>query len=304
MNEKISEKKLVSIVVTTKNEEFHIENCLRAIFNQKLSTTRIEVIVVDNFSTDRTKELAKKFPIRFFSVGPERNVQRNFGMLQQAKGEYLVWIDADHIIHPLLIEQCTIYMESNKEISALMVPEIILGTSYFSRVRRFERQFYEGTVIDGSRFIRAAAFISAGGFSSEWLHGPDDWDLDLKLSNYGPIRLLKKYGECGNKFEKFMNEEFKLDPKDYPIGKFHNESTLTLKRHLKKKIHYSSDFQKYIDYWGNTNPSVRKQVGISYRYFGVFFENKKWKLVLKHPILYLSVLLNKFLTGIVYIVNR
>ena len=51
---------LVSVIITTKNEEKNIENCLKSIENQDFSREDMEIIVVDNNSTDRTKEIALK----------------------------------------------------------------------------------------------------------------------------------------------------------------------------------------------------------------------------------------------------
>ena len=47
----------MSVIVTTKNEEKNIENCLQSINNQTYKN--IELIVVDNFSDDKTVEIAK-----------------------------------------------------------------------------------------------------------------------------------------------------------------------------------------------------------------------------------------------------
>ena len=50
---------VVSIVITTKNEENNIKNCLLSILNQSYPRDLIEIIVVDNDSTDNTKKNAK-----------------------------------------------------------------------------------------------------------------------------------------------------------------------------------------------------------------------------------------------------
>ncbi len=49
----------VSAIITTKNEEKHIENCLKSIRNQTYKD--IEIIVVDNDSNDKTKEIAGRY---------------------------------------------------------------------------------------------------------------------------------------------------------------------------------------------------------------------------------------------------
>jgi glycosyltransferase involved in cell wall biosynthesis len=54
--------KLVSIIIRTKNEERWISSCLRSVFRQ--SYKNIEVIIVDNKSTDLTVERSKSFPVK------------------------------------------------------------------------------------------------------------------------------------------------------------------------------------------------------------------------------------------------
>ncbi len=76
---------LVSVIVTTKNEERNIENCLKSIRNQTYKN--IEIIVVDNNSDDRTKEIAKKYTAQVFNHGPERSAQRNLGA-ERAESKY------------------------------------------------------------------------------------------------------------------------------------------------------------------------------------------------------------------------
>src|SRR5205085_9030828 len=57
---------LVSIVIRTKNEERWIAPCLRAVFNQGYKN--IEVVVVDNGSTDHTLKRAQEFPVKIVHI--------------------------------------------------------------------------------------------------------------------------------------------------------------------------------------------------------------------------------------------
>jgi glycosyltransferase involved in cell wall biosynthesis len=81
-------KPLVSIIITTKNEEKNIGNCLESILrNIELKDYRnIEIIVVDNNSTDQTKEIARKYTKKVYKFGPERSAQRNLGA-KKARGK-------------------------------------------------------------------------------------------------------------------------------------------------------------------------------------------------------------------------
>ena len=58
--------KLVSIIIRTKNEEEWISKCLRAVFAQK--NVKIEVIIVDNNSTDTSIAKTKEFDVKIFKI--------------------------------------------------------------------------------------------------------------------------------------------------------------------------------------------------------------------------------------------
>jgi len=293
---------VVSIVITTKNEENNIKNCLLSILNQSYPRDLIEIIVVDNDSTDNTKKIAKKYADTVANIGPERNTQRNYGMKDLSKGDYLVWIDADMILSKNLIENCIDYLSKNKYI-ALNIPEIILGDDFFSKVRRFERSFYNNTVIDGSRVILRDSFIKSGGFSKDWEHGPDDWDLDKELKLIGEIGYIEKDEDNTDEILRLL--ELEISPQ-YSKNSciYHNESKMSIWKFIKKKAYYSTDINAYVKKWGASDPDIKKQLGLWYRFFFVFVENGKWKILFRRPDLYFSLILIRFLTGIGYLYSR
>ncbi|MEQ9716292.1 MAG: glycosyltransferase [Candidatus Asgardarchaeum sp.] len=110
----IMNNSLVSVVITTKNEEAHLLNCIKSIRLQTYSN--IEIIVVDNFSTDKTKDIAKEYADLFFLKGDERSMQRNYGLLKKSKGEYLLYLDADMILEKNLIEECIKQIQEAKSL--------------------------------------------------------------------------------------------------------------------------------------------------------------------------------------------
>jgi glycosyltransferase involved in cell wall biosynthesis len=245
---------LVSVVVTTKNEEKNIENCLKSIKNQTFKN--IEIIVVDNFSDDKTAVLAQNYAATVYFKGPERSVQRNYGA-KVARGKYLTYLDADMILSPTVIEECVSKCE-NECIDALYIPERIVGDGFWIKVRDFERSFYTGTVIDAVRFIRRDLFFRVEGFD-ETLIGPEDWDLDRKIRKIGQTSTIQ-------------------------AALYHNEGTFNIKKYLKKKNYYTAGIQKYIQKWDHSDSETMKQIGVRYRFIGVFFEGSKWKKLFKHPV--------------------
>jgi glycosyltransferase involved in cell wall biosynthesis len=81
-------EKLVSIIIRTKNEEKWISACLRSVFKQTYKN--IEVIIVDNESTDRTVIKAQEFPVKIVNIKefiPGKAI--NDG-IRASSGEYIV----------------------------------------------------------------------------------------------------------------------------------------------------------------------------------------------------------------------
>lgn len=264
---------LVSVIVTTKNEEKNIENCLKGIKSQTYPWKKVKIIVVDNNSTDKTKEIAKKYTDRVYNFGPERSAQRNFGV-ETAKGKYVLYLDADMVLLKNVLKECVNRCE-HKGYVALYIPERIIGKGFWIKVRNFERSFYNATVIDCVRFVRRDKFLELGGFD-ESLTGPEDWDFDRRIKETGKVDIINT-----------------------PL--YHNEEEFNLKKYLKKKGYYSKTFANYIQKWGRNDLIIKKQFGFWYRLFGVFLEDGKWKRLLRHPLLTLGLYSLRFMVGVQYL---
>ncbi|KMP10867.1 glycosyl transferase [Candidatus Nitromaritima sp. SCGC AAA799-A02] len=294
---------LVSVVVTTKNEEKHIKNCLNSIKLQNYPAPRLEIIVVDNQSEDKTREISLEFTQKVFTKGPERSAQRNYGILDISSGDYVIFIDADMILAPSLIRTCVETIKKSGHL-ALHIPEIVLGQNYFSQVRRFERNFYNGTVIDGARFFKKDAFVRAGGFD-ETMSGPEDWDIDKKIKQIGSIGLITSLPS--NEIDSmewelaYFIQERGVSPDHYGSVIYHNEAEFNLGNYLFKKNYYAQSLAAYAKKWGAHDPDIKRQLGAGYRFFGVFMENGKWRNLLNHPGLAFGMYFLRFMVGIVFL---
>jgi glycosyltransferase involved in cell wall biosynthesis len=292
---------LVSVIVTTRNEERNIGNCLKSIHLQTYKP--IEIIVVDNNSTDKTREIALGFTDVVVDKGPERSAQRNHGLCDIASGKYAMFIDADMVLTGQLISACVEKMEDSITV-ALHIDEKILGSNWLSKVRRFERSFYSGTVIDGVRFFRRESFCVLGGFDEDLPAGPEDWDLDKRFKKIGPIELLQS--KCLNRnwtMESFINAKGVLHEEAF-AGIYHNEDQQSLIHYLKKKIYYAPSVQKYVEKWGKCDPDIRQQTGIYFRYISVFTQQGQWKRLIARPILSISMIALRVIVGVLYLMRR
>ena len=96
-----AERVVLSVVIPALNEEKFIGHCLSALGRQTLGSAKFEVIVVDNGSTDRTREITAKFETCLnlqVLEAPKGNIStlRNQGA-SVATGSFLAFLDADCI---------------------------------------------------------------------------------------------------------------------------------------------------------------------------------------------------------------
>ena len=91
------------MVVTNYNYGRFLGRCIRSLLNQSIDPDLFEIIVVDDCSTDDSREILKVFKPRIKEVLLERNLglagASNAGM-KQAQGRYVVRVDSDDYVHP------------------------------------------------------------------------------------------------------------------------------------------------------------------------------------------------------------
>ncbi len=276
---------LVSVIVATRNEERNIVRILRDL---KMQTyPKIEVIVVDNESTDRTRELAAgedgvsvyHLPehVDLEGVMNFRGAQVNFGVTQ-AKGDIVFYPDADMTFERGLVADAVALLDDH---DALFIPEVVMGDGFFGAIRRFERSFYNMTCIDAPRFVRRPLFDRVGGVDTKNIpFAPDDWDLH---------KTLRK-----------ADARFAITT----AVEYHHEEWMTLSVYLGKKGDYTHAIEPYVRKWGADDPDVKRQLGVGYRFFGVFTENGKWKRLLTRPDLAIGMYALRFLVGVMYLLRR
>ena len=87
----------VSVLVRARNDEVLIERTLNGIFSQTVRP--FEVVVCDDDSTDRTREVAAKFPVRFFKcpAGPYKPGKTLNALVRDAKGDIVVFNNSDAV---------------------------------------------------------------------------------------------------------------------------------------------------------------------------------------------------------------
>ncbi|MDG1937285.1 MAG: glycosyltransferase [Pseudomonadales bacterium] len=179
---------LVSIVIPTHNEAQHIGNCLQAIFH--LIQNDFEVIVVDNGSIDKTKDIVTAYDCLLVSLDHQTfpAIARNLGV-ERASGEIIVFLDADVIISELWAEQLSSLIARKN----LCLATLYCGAPYhLSRNPGWIEKYWFKPLIGkksnyingGNIIISRLAFERLGGFDGSFETG-EDVDLAARASSLG-----------------------------------------------------------------------------------------------------------------------
>lgn len=250
----------VSIVIPTRNEERNIGRLIESI--QKQTYQNIDIVVVDDGSTDKTVEIARKLKARVFSrKHEERSAQRNFGA-KQARGKYFIFLDADMELTHDVVKDC-IETSQKGNFKLLIIPERTVGNNYIAKIRNFEREMYMGDFsIEVARFFDRDVFFEFGGYDLE-LTGPEDYDL--------PYRISKKY-KIGRSHKYIL----------------HHEENATLRKLLSRKYYYAKKGAKY----ATKHPElILTQGDLLFR--KAYFKN--WRKFFAKPILGVSFIIVRIL---------
>jgi len=172
----------VSVIIPTKNSSATLERTLKSIHSQTYPA--IEIIVVDNFSTDGTHEVAEGYADSVFEVGPERTAQKNFGAAH-AKGKYVYIVDSDFVLGRTVVEEAALLAERGEFDGVLIHNTSDPTISFWSKVRKLERDCYRDDPVHVAvRFIRHDFFNHIGGFD-ETMVAMEDYELHKRFLEAG-----------------------------------------------------------------------------------------------------------------------
>lgn len=245
----------ISIIVPTYNSRKYLKRCLDSIKHQTYKN--IELIVVDNNSTDKTKEIAKEYTKEVYNIGPERCAQINFGS-KQATGEIVYRVDSDFVLEKEVIEQCV--NEIKKGFDAIVVHNTPDETiSWIAKIRKFEVDMYKNDLTYSSaRFVKKEVYEAVNGLSESMTAG-EDFDFQNKLNRDG-----YKTG--------FVDAEA-----------LHLGEPTNIFKHLQKYYYYGKDFVNYKQ--ENVTESKTQLSFIRPVYL------RNWKKFLKHPLMSIAFIL-------------
>lgn len=204
-------KPLVSVIITTKNEENYLESTLKAIKDQ--TYPNIEIIVTDACSTDNTVKIARKYTDKVVIKKTNIAEGKNLGA-KHANGKFLVFVSADTILDRNWIKNAI--KDFNKE-------NIVMVAGYFSFHERsigariygwlwklitfssYRIRFFH-TSGECTIMVRKPKFYSIGGFKNDLIN-MEDIDFTKRMKRMGKV-VLEKTCRCVASARRFEKEGY------------------------------------------------------------------------------------------------
>lgn len=214
----------VSVVVPTYNAAKYLPETIYSILEQDFDD--IEIIVVDDCSTDNIKEVLDGIctdKIRYFGLetnhgGP--SLPRNLG-IQKARGEFIALCDSDDLFCPGRISSAVQLLLGHPELALVFtdeqkfddtsgkiignfldnydqfrgLPKQEIGDDYFiiKSENAFSCLLRENYIMPSGVTIRRSILKDIGGFDETLTNG-DDWDLWFRITRIFPIGYIDKIG--------------------------------------------------------------------------------------------------------------
>lgn len=199
---------MVSIIITTYNYAQYVERAIRSALDQTIDRDQYEIIVVNDCSTDETEEVLQNYAseVRLFNLESNLGLAgaRNFG-IKKAKGQFVIFLDADDYIHKELIHMQKVFLEENNSLDAVSVDYYLVDDrgKHISHVNA-EQQPIACGIMFRKDFLYSIGLYDEGFRAREeedlrirWLHKYNIYNIILPLYRYRmhDNNLTKNEGE-------------------------------------------------------------------------------------------------------------
>ncbi len=256
---------LVSIILPTYNCAAFLPHSIGTILLQTYNS--YEIIVIDDGSTDNTKEVLHPFMQRIKYIRLEQNkglpTARNIG-IRSAQGKYIAFIDADDLWLPEKLQTDIEYFETHSEVSMIYSKHINIDEKGDDLDGNTKRQLPSGNIftqlfseqnfiITSSVVVRKEVFETTGLFD-EQLFNCQDWDMWLRIAFHfqvaGINKPLVKYRHNPHSLSKNRNNVLKYQKIiiDKIYNKFKDTENGIHEKLYKKRLasHYAKAGRYYL----------------------------------------------------------
>jgi glycosyltransferase involved in cell wall biosynthesis len=209
---------LVSIVIPSHDYGRFLDEAISSACSQ--THRPVEVIVIDDGSTDDSLEVARRHPVKVVAQA-NRGVcmARNRGAAE-ASGPFLMCLDADDVLEPTYVAACmTALSEAPPHVAYAYTAMRLFGTveEVFASRPFDPRQLVKHTFVNSSALIRTEVFRAVGGFGPTWTLGLEDYELWIRLLDRGyhgvlvpePLLRYRQHGQSRNQLTREQRQFLK-----------------------------------------------------------------------------------------------
>jgi glycosyltransferase involved in cell wall biosynthesis len=180
------EKWSVSVIIPAFNEEEHIESTLKSLQNSEYSKDLLEIIVVDNNSTDRTAAIANKLADSVLTLDHGNvGAVRNLGA-EASSSDIFVFLDADCVVDSGWISRGVSILETDSKLTCGGPCKTRKDANWVERLWLLENPKHpriQPDLLGSCIFVWSEIFISVGGFNEDMTSGEDsDFSQRLRCS--------------------------------------------------------------------------------------------------------------------------
>jgi glycosyltransferase involved in cell wall biosynthesis len=183
---------IVSIIIKAYNEERHIAGAIESAL-AALADIDGEVILADGASTDRTVDIAKRYPIKIVRLNDPTDRSCGAGGqlgFQYSRGKFLFLMDGDMRLRGGFLADGLRFLRDHPTLGGVgggMIYQGASGLEYEQRVRRFDRDRGPGVVtrLGGCGLYRRSAVDAVGYSTDRNLHGGEELELAARLRANG-----------------------------------------------------------------------------------------------------------------------
>lgn len=175
----------ISFIIPTYNRANTLPEAIKSVLEQSMSNW--ELLVVDDGSTDKTRELINSFQndnrVRyFFQENRGVSAARNRG-IDESKGEYLIFLDSDDKLLPGLTTKLHTIGLEKFDMVFWQVKKIFHDHSEIWKAQKLEKIYREitATFLSGSACYKKSILVELGGFD-EKLQFSENYELGMRIS--------------------------------------------------------------------------------------------------------------------------
>jgi len=191
---------IVSVIVPCYNHGIYLGECFDSILNQTYKNW--ECIVIDNGSTDNTKQVTESYvqkDKRFKYIYTQQkgvSFARNLG-IKNSTGKYILPVDADDKIAPLYIEKAVEVLERKENVKLVYCNARLFGAANKDWILpEFSiKNILIENIIFCSALFRRKDYDQTTGYNEQMVEGFEDWDfwLDLLKNGWDVVKLPEIY---------------------------------------------------------------------------------------------------------------